>query len=317
MGTSRSTDEQPQTGGTTIMRIQATHSSRNKWPLIVSLSITVGLSLFAIPSHATVDWDEGFEYAGATVNDMNNAMDTVWGSSCAGNSSIMAPTTQALSGGGPAPHSGSKMLRETFRGHQAINGQPATPGYQSCWKDRNLNAPTTSTLYSRFWFYLPSSFVLDATVTKMTLHPAYAGDSYTSMWWTMLWGNPQLEVGVQKSWSPPSLGDPTENIYGGTIPRDQWVCIETRLTYATPGQQNGIVQAWIDGVQNINRSNVWMDQTGQQSVFRTVRLYVQDGMGTIYYDDYAVSRDARIGCNGSPTPSDSTPPATPSGFTAR
>ena len=40
-------------------------------------------------------------------------------------------------------------------------------------------------------------------------------------------------------------------------------------------------------------------------------------MGIIYYDDYAVSRDARIGCNGSPALSDTTPPATPSGFTAR
>lgn len=255
------------------------------------------LCLLLLPSlaHATVDWDEGFEYA------TNAAMDLVWGSSCPGNDVILFPSTERA-------HSGAKSLKEIFRGHQGI-----TPGYQSCWKDRNLNAPTTSTLYSRFWFYLPSSFVLDATVTKMTLHPAYAGDSYTSMWWTMLWGNPQLEVGVQKSWSPPSLGDQTENIYGGTIPRDQWVCIETRLTYATPGQQNGIVQAWIDGVQNINRSNVWMDQTGQQSVFRAVRLYVQDGVGNIYYDDYAVSRDARIGCGSTPPPpTDTTSPSAPS-----
>lgn len=124
MGTSRSTDEQPQTGGTTIMRIQATHSSRNKWPLIVSLSITVGLSLFAIPSHATVDWDEGFEYAGATVNDMNNAMDTVWGSSCAGNSVIMAPTTQALSGGGPAPHSGQRCSGRRSEGTRRSTANP-------------------------------------------------------------------------------------------------------------------------------------------------------------------------------------------------
>ena len=70
MGASRSTDEQPQTGRTAIMRIQTTQSNRNKWPLIGSLSITVGLLLFAIPSHATVDWDEGFEYT------TNAAMDS-------------------------------------------------------------------------------------------------------------------------------------------------------------------------------------------------------------------------------------------------
>lgn len=297
MGTSRSTEEQPQTGGTIIMRIQATHSSRNKWPFVVSLSITVGLWLFTIPSHATVDWDEGFEYAN------NAAMDSVWSSSCPGNDVIMFPSVDRA-------HTGSKSLKEVFRGHQAIGGLSATPGYQSCFKDRNLSAPTTTTLYSRFWIYM-DNFTVNETVTKLTLHPAYASDSYTSMWWAMLWGAPNFNVGVQHS------DGITENLYGGSIPQNQWVCLETRITYATPGQNNGIVQNWINGALGVNRSNVRMDQAGQQSVFRAVRLYTQDGMGTIYYDDYAVSRDARIGCNGSPTPSDTTPPATPSGFTAR
>ena len=298
MGISRSIFGQAQPSETTIMRIQTTQPGRYKWRLVVSLSIIVGLLLFTIPSHAAVDWDEGFEYAN------NDAMDAVWSSSCPGNGVILFPSTDRA-------HTGSKSLKEIFRGHQAIAGQSATPGYQSCYKDRNLSAPTTGTLYSRFWFYLQSDFQLDATVTKMTLHPAYASDSYTSMWWAMLWGSPTLSVGVQKS------NGNTENIYGGNIPHDQWVCIETRLTYATPGVSNGVVQAWINGTQVINSSTVQMDQAGQQSVFRAVRLYTQDGMGTIYYDDYAVSRDTRIGCNGSPTPSDTTPPATPSGFTAR
>lgn len=297
MGMSRSMFGQAQPSETTIMRIQTTQSNRNKWPLIASLSITVGLLLFTIPSHAAVDWDEGFEYAN------NDTMDAVWSSSCPGNGGILFPSTDRA-------HTGSKSLKEIFRGHQAIGGQSATPGYQSCYKDRNLSAPTTNTLYSRFWIYM-DNFTVDATTTKLTLQPAYASDSYTSMWWGMMWGQPQFDVSVQKS-----TGD-TEVLYGGFIPQNQWVCLETRITYATPGQSNGIVQNWINGALGVNRSDVRMDQAGQQSVFRAVRLYTQDGMGTIYYDDYAVSRDARIGCNGSPTPSDTTPPATPSGFTAR
>ncbi len=292
MGISKSTSGQVQPSETILMRIQTRQLHRNTWPLIASLSIAVRLLLFGIPSHAAVDWDEGFEYA------TNDAMDAVWSSSCPGNGVILFPSTDRA-------HTGSKSLKEIFRGHQAIGGQSATPGYQSCYKDRNLSAPTTTTLYSRFWIYM-DNFTVDATTTKLTLQPAYASDSYTSMWWGMMWGQPQFDVSVQKS-----TGD-TEVLYGGFIPQNQWVCLET-----TPGQNNGIVQNWINGALGVNRSDVRMDQAGQQSVFRAVRLYTQDGMGTIYYDDYAVSRDARIGCNGSPTPSDTTPPATPSGFTAR
>lgn len=272
--------------------------------------LLVVLLLLLLPSlaHATVDWDEGFEYSGGSVQDMYNSMTSAnWGTSCGSNSVVIAPTTQALGGSdAPAPHGGSKMLRETFRGHQGV-----TPGYQSCYIDRALTASTTGTLYSRFWIYIPSSFVLDSTVTKLTLHPAYAGDSYTSIWWDAMWGSPQVGANVQKVWAPPVLNDQTEILYGGFIPIGQWACLETRITYATPGQQNGVVQLWINGTQSINRSNVWMDQTGQQSVFRSIRLYTQDGLGNIYYDDYAVSRDARIGCSGVPPPPDTTAPTTP------
>ena len=279
------------------MNIRPTRSGETKWRSACLLIATVGFSFFSIPSYAAVDWDEGFEYAS------NAAMDTVWSTSCPGNDVIIRPTTTR-------PRTGSKSLELTFRGHQGI-----TPGYQSCFKDRTLNAPSTGTLYARFWIYM-ENFTVDATSTKITLHPAYAGDAYTSMWWVMMFGTPNFSVAVQRSYSPPG-GESGENIYGPLIPQNQWVCLETRITWATPGQSNGVIQSWINGVQGINRTNVWMDQTGQQSVFRAVRMYTQDGVGTIYYDDYAVSRDSRIGCNGSSTPSDTTPPATPSGFTAR
>ena len=298
MGTPRFTNEQTPTGGAINMNPCSTRSGRTKWPCAYSLILAVALFFLAIPSYATVDWDEGFEYAS------NAAMDAVWQTSCPGQDDILFPSADRF-------HSGSRSAKLIFRGHQGV-----TPGYKSCFKDRNLNAPTTGTLYTRFWIYM-ENFTVDSTTTKLTLHPAYNSDAYTSMWWVMTWGSPNFSVGVQKNWSPPALNDPTENIYGQTIPQNQWVCLETRLTYATPGQQNGIVQNWINGVQGINRTNVWMDQTGQQSVFRAVRMYTQDGVGTIYYDDYAVSRDARIGCGGATTPVDTTPPASPSGFTAR
>lgn len=270
--------------------------------MLIRILFTLAMLLPSV-AQAAVDWDESFEYA------TNAAMDAVWSSSCQGNDVIIRPTTTR-------PRTGSYSLELTFRGAQGV-----TPGFQSCYKDRNLSASTTGTLYSRFWVYIPSSFqvagsgTLGGSATKLTLHPSYAGDSYTSMWWGMPWGNANFDVSVQKTWAPPVLNDSTENIYGATIPRDQWVCLETQLSYATPGQQNGVVRNWINGVAGINRTNVWMDQTGQQSVFRAVRLYTQNGLGTMFYDDYAVSRDARIGCGSAP-PSDTTPPAQVTGLTA-
>lgn len=262
--------------------------------------------LFPSLAQAAVDWDDSFEYAGSTIADMNNAMDLVWQTSCAGNSVIIAPTTQALSSGGPAPHSGSKYLMLTYRGAEGV-----TPGFQSCIKDRNLTTATQSTLYSRFWIYVPASFQVYDPTTKITLHPMYSGDAYTTMWWTMFQGQSQLSVQVQKVWDPVGSVPITENITGTFIPRDRWACVETRITYATPGQRNGIVQAWIDGSVSIDRSNVWMDQTGQQSTMRGIRMYTQNGVGKLYYDDYAVSRDARIGCAAAPVQTDTTAPTVP------
>lgn len=263
--------------------------------------IRVLLVFLLLPSlaHATVDWDEGFEYA------TNDLMDAVWSTSCPGNAGILFPSTDLA-------HSGSKSLKEIFRGHQAIGGQPATPGYQSCYKDRNLLAPTTGTLYSRFWIYL-DNFTVDATVTKLTLHPMYASDAYTTVWWDMLWGSAGFNAVLQRTYPDPLTNDPTQIYYGAGIPQNQWVCMETQITYATPGQRNGVIRNWVNGVQGVNITNALMDQVGQQSTMRGVRLYVQDGVGTIYYDDYATSRDARIGC-GASAPSDTTPPTQVAGL---
>lgn len=280
------------------MRKWHAHSKNTVRLLLTSLVVILANAILPVVAHATIDWDEGFEYAS------NATMDTVWSSSCPGNDGIIRPT-------GTRPRTGSKSLELTFRGHQGI-----TPGYQSCYKDRLLAAPTTGTLYTRFWMYM-DNFTVDETTSKITLHPSYNGDAFTTMWWVMMFGSPNFSVSIQKNWTPPGTSDSVENIYGPNIPQNQWVCLETRLTYATPGQQNGVVQAWINGTQVTNRTNVWMDRAGQQSVFRGVRTYTQDGVGTIFYDDYAVSRDARIGCGGTTTQTDTTPPATPSGFTAR
>jgi hypothetical protein len=70
---------------------------------------------------------------------------------------------------------------------------------------------------------------------------------------------------------------------------------------STPGLADGVIQQWINGVQTMDVTNQRMRgvtltrQNSPTAQFHFVRLYTQHGVGTIYYDDYAVSRDARIG----------------------
>ena len=243
---------------------------------------------------ATIDWNDGFEYANQT------ALEAVWVSSCPGVSTIIGPsTTRAFSG--------SRSLKEHFGGHDVW----------SCFIDRNLNGSGT-TLYSRYYMYM-DNFTVDSTSTKITL----SGEAccYPSFWWVMMFGSPVLSVAVQGIILDSGVLD-TVTVFGGAIPQNQWVCIETRLTMSSPGVDNGIVQAWINGTQVINKTTQRMrgatlnQGNSPSATFRFVRLYTQNGVGDIYYDDYAVSRDARIGCGSTPPPPpvDTTPPAVPTGL---
>ena len=252
------------------------------------------LILLLLPSlaHAAVDWDEGFEYANQT------ALESVWSTSCPGNGTIIFPSTTRA-------HSGSKSLKEHFGGHDVW----------SCFIDRNLSG-SSDTLYSRFWMYM-DNFTVDPTSTKSTL----SGEAccYPSFWWVMKFGSTNLGVDVQGVILDNGAID-TQVVNGGAVPQNQWVCVETRLTMSTPGVDDGIVEQWINGTQTISKTNQRMrgatlnQGNSPTATFRFVRLYTQNGIGDIYYDDYAVSRNARIGCgSGTTPPPDITPPPAISG----
>ncbi|MDE3051846.1 MAG: hypothetical protein KGJ48_18335, partial [Nitrospirota bacterium] len=104
---------------------------------------------------------------------------------------------------------------------------------------------------------------------------------------------------------------------------NQWACLEYRITMNMPGLANGILQTWVNGAAGMNVTNgQWRGTAlnginGPSSNIQTTQFYVQHGWGTIYYDDYAVSRDARIGCSGSAPTADTTPPAPPVGLVIR
>ena len=201
-------------------------------------------------------------------------------------------------------HSGSKSIKLVYRGVAGVD-----PGAGGCSLIRSLAAPS-DTVYYRMWIFL-DNFIPNSTGTKM--FSGHMNSTYPNFWWEMI-GSPNLSMVVSGA-ADPSLG----NIFGGPMPQGQWFCMEGRITENTPGVANGVVQSWINGTLQINRTNLLLRNAtlsnfnGPNSRIALTNIYVQHGWGTIYYDDYAVSRDARIGCGSVPT-GDTTPPTAPSGL---
>jgi len=249
------------------------------------MTLIVGLVvLLPVTTPAVIFWDDGFE-AG------NTGYAIVAG---------MAYDTTVV-------HSGSRSLRENFLGGHIQGGT---------FTDRNF--PYTQELYTRFWMYLPSSFQVDVQAQTKMMLTGQDGVA-PSYWWIMPFGSASFTVTVQGT----SAGNNSTNYYGGTIPRDQWVCLETHIRNNTPGVPNGVIESWINGVQSHNLTNINMrDNSGGNNSptagFTLLRQYVQyGGPGPLYYDDIAVG-DQRIGCTGGGgSNADTTPPNTPVGLSAR
>lgn len=196
-------------------------------------------------------------------------------------------------------YSGSYSLKEHFLGNHVQGGT---------YTDRYFGTKTDN-LWSRYYLYL-DNFVVDAAAgTKLMLQGSEC--CYPSFWWIMLFGKAALSVQVQGV----NGGTETLNVYGPTIPQNRWVCIETHIKLSSPGVHNGIVEAWIDGVQGLARYDVQMRDavaSGRHSLTENLtfnRLYVQHGGGDLYIDKLAFG-DQRIGCTGNPPQSSSPTPVT-------
>ena len=203
--------------------------------------------------------------------------------------------------------SGSGSLRYDF---DAVC-YPDASAQTNCggWSDRAFTA--TDTFYRRLYVRLSPGFTVSDVFTKMFRSNT---NGIVSNWWGMgCCGQFILGVGNQ---NVPTPGSTTNNPSTYSIPTNQWVCLETQEQMNTPGVANGISRAWADGVLILNKTDVKFRQTGDTFQFVSNRFYRQTGLGSMWFDRFAVG-DTRIGCVGTPPSGDTTPPATPSGFTAR
>lgn len=254
------------------------------WVLVLGLVLSVGLA------QATTDWDEGFEYAN------NTAMAAVWSRSCGLGAGVLdVSTTQK--------HGGSKSMKETFNGVEPPNN--------TCIISRDLSA-ASDTVYTRVWIYL-NNFTPNSTATKLWF--LGKNSTYPNFWYSMI-STTNINLGITNEGN----GFTTYTQAGtDTVPQNQWTCIETQITMNTPGQANGIARTWKNGsaTPGMNVTNgQWRGSTlngfnGPNSNMAFTNFYVQHGSGVIYYDDYAVSRDARIGCGGTIPQGDTINPSPP------
>ena len=274
--------------------------------LILSSSV---FCLFTVSSYAGVDWEEGFEYS------TKAAQTAVWESSCPTSTDYMFSSTER-------PRSGSRSLKMEMLGQQGVT---PSPPYGSCFMNHDLTG-TSTTLYMRMYLYITGpngtgTFTGGQASSKILSASTRNGptNSYPNFWWLVsLWGGVKQSLTVESSPNDANTALIGKNISGLPLPQNQWVCWETRATLGSPGQANGIIEGWVNGQLSMNFQNVRLlvatpgqfgGTNSPYAQFSYVKFYSQNGTGIIYVDDFAVSRDARIGCGSSV--SDPTPPAPP------
>lgn len=98
----------------------------------------------------------------------------------------------------------------------------------------------------------------------------------------------------------------------GITVTEQWQEVEFQWIMNDPGQANGSMTAWSNGVQTFHQSGRQYRgptvATGSQTFVDNVRNYIQFGTGSLYLDRYATGNQ-RIGSGGVPPPPP--PPTTP------
>jgi hypothetical protein len=265
------------------------------------VSIMLSLVLYT-SSYAEIFWQEDFE---APTN--------------LGNWDRSSPDMPFVS---PSlPYQGSQSLRLDYVG-------PTGGGYMDRYH------PNVDEVYTRF-YTRTSAFTYEAsTGTKrfqqLNLNTPY---QYPNFWWENTFGSREMAVIAQVvAENCESTGHPAydscpyyPNVAKVLLNDDRWYCIETHLKMNTPGVADGVIELWVDGAKTMAYSGRKFrgpsvsnpNGNSSQTNFGAIRIYRQAGVGTMWYDNFAVG-STRIGCSGS-TPAVAAPsaPSAPSGVTIR
>ncbi|HEX6221257.1 MAG TPA: hypothetical protein VF115_09200, partial [Acidimicrobiia bacterium] len=99
-------------------------------------------------------------------------------------------------------------------------------------------------------------------------------------------------------------GDCGDGLWWGSLEQGRWYCVEGYVRMNTPGKNNGVLRAWLDGNRKLNMTNVQYRRAGETNIgVRHMWHNVYFG-GTwptpnplsLQYDQVAVSDSGRVGC---------------------
>lgn len=253
------------------------------------------------PSYAEIFFDSDFELGGSYDWAANGWND--FGTASSPGSLMSMSTDRAFTG--------SRSLKLTY---DNINGSTQRPSIY-----RNF-AVNQKHIFARFAHRQDPGWQLSSNGgTKMIRWRTE--DGYPILWIYNKWGNYAFDME-----GPYDRGGNWIWYCNRAPSQTSWDQVEIEYKLNDPGVSNGLVRMWVNGtlcIESLNHqfigptptsiglSNLPNPSTG---TLRTTQVYLQSGLGTIYYDRLAVG-NTRIGATKS-TSADSTPPASPQGFQA-
>lgn len=266
--------------------------------LLLMLTLTI-----PAPSHATIFFDTSFETC-STGTSSDFPCDG-WNDFEQANPGHLEVTTSLA-------FSGSKSVKGTF---DNINSSSQTPSISRAWSG-------VPHIFARFAHRTSSGFKLGSNgQTKLVRLKDSAG--YPIVWimnrygtYSILMEGPYDSAGIYI-------------LTSGVAPsQTSWDQIEFEWKLNTPGQSNGLMRLWINGTlraEQLNKAYIGPTPTSKGKsgqinsssyLIRNAQIYIQSGLGSLYYDRFAVG-DTRIGLTTGTTSSDPTPPTIPAGVQVR
>lgn len=271
--------------------------------LLCAVVLLIGL---ASQAHATIFWDDEMESAATRFNASGYLFGT------------LMPVTMTLDTG--VKFSGTGSIRLNY----PANCQATTTAGQ-CGGAASAPITPTANLWQRVYFRMSgtgpnptASGLFEVSGTAFTkMLKTQNGSTYPRSWVTMgTGGSKNLKIHHE---NVPSSGSTRIIASSITLQDNRWYCIETHQQMNTLDVANGISEMWVDGVKVETATDVMYRNSSTSgatatALFTEVGIFRQNGAGNINYDRWATG-DTRIGCIGSSGGGDTTPPATPTGWT--
>ena len=220
-----------------------------------------------------------------------------------------------------AAFSGSKGFRGIHDGKGTLGVQGGNTWRSSIY---HRTPPSSKHIFARWAFREAPGFEYCA-INGFTKLVRFVGDGYPKVWIMNRYGTFSVVV------EGPYDATGTTDLYntGIVVSTSAWQQLEFEWKMNTPGQYDGHMRFWINGTMLVEKLNrAWVGPTPTSPGLHhsnitpsnlnidTMQLYMQCGLGTMYYDRVAVG-NTRIGLLPSQPGSDSRPPASPQGLQAR